>query len=200
MVLRYTRKETAKRGPWPDTSRTGRNRPAKLPTMLRYLLPVLALLVPTVLGASGNIDVRALGGHAYGLEDTPPHAWLAGAGVSVPVSSRLRVSFELMHAQMYGRDYYERRAILLTPVFEYEFLPKRRVRPYMAGGFGFTLYRSLFPTGPDAQFEWETGGSFNLGGGAGLRLFLTKRLFVSPEVRVGLIPFLRSTLSVGYRF
>ena len=28
-------------------------------------------------------------------------------------------------------------------------------------------------------------GSFNLTGAAGLRLFLTKRLFVSPEVRLG---------------
>ena len=41
---------------------------------------------------------------------------------------------------------------------------------------------------------------FNLEGGAGLRLFLTKRLFVSPEVRVGWTPFLRSSLAVGYQF
>ena len=31
-------------------------------------------------------------------------------------------------------------------------------------------------------------------------MFLTKRLFVSPEVRIGWIPFIRSTIAVGYRF
>ena len=116
------------------------------PVMLRPLLPLAALLAPIALGASGNIDFRVLGGHAYGLEDTPPHAWLVGAAVSGPAGSRLRVSLEVLHAQMYGRpDYYERRAILITPVFEYEFSPKGRVRPYAAGGLGLRIQCSLYP-------------------------------------------------------
>ena len=174
---------------------------ASLCFMLRCLLPLAALLVPTALGADGNVEVRALGGHAYGLEDTPPHAWIAGGAVTGPVGSRMRVGVEVLHAHMFGFEYYERRATLFTPVVEYQFLPRSRVRPYVTGAFGFTLYRSLYPTGPDPErFEWEYGGSFNLGGGAGLKLFLTKRLFVSPEVRLGWIPFLRSTLAVGYQF
>ncbi len=164
------------------------------------LLCLAALLVPTGLGASGNNEVRVLGGHAYGLEDTPPHAWLAGGAVTAPLGSRMRVGVEVLHAHMFGFEYYERRATLINPVFEYEFIPGGRVSPYVTGCLGFTLYRSLFPSGPDAQLEWEYGGSFNLGGGAGVRLFLTKRLFVSPEVRVGWIPFIRSTFAVGYRF
>ena len=44
------------------------------------------------------------------------------------------------------------------------------------------------------------GRDERLGGGTGLRLFLTKCLFVSPKVRFGLIPFIRSALSVGYQF
>ncbi|MDE0292550.1 MAG: hypothetical protein OXI93_00025 [Bryobacterales bacterium] len=59
----------------------------------------------------------------------------------------------------------------------------------------------MYPTVPDPlRVEWEYGGSFNLGGSAGLRLFLTKRFFLSPEVRVAWIPFLRSTPAVGYQF
>ena len=171
-----------------------------LSVMFRSLLPLAALLVPTALGASGNMDVRALGGHAYGLEDTPPHAWIAGGAVTAPVGSRMRVGVEVLHAHMFGFEYFERRATLFNPIFEYQFLAGSRFSPYVTGGLGFTLYRSLYPTGPDSQLEWEYGGSFNLGGGAGLRMFLTKRLFVSPEVRVGWIPFIRSTIAVGYQF
>ena len=168
--------------------------------MFRPVLCLAVLLFPTVLGASGDIEVRVLGGHAYGLEDTPPHAWLAGGAVTTPVGSRMRVGLEVLHAHMFGFEYYERRATLINPVVECQFSPGSRVSPYVTGCLGFTFYRSLFPAGPDAQLEWEHGGSFNLGGGAGIRLFLTKRLFVAPEVRLGWIPFLRSTIPVGYRF
>ena len=53
-------------------------RAARLPVMRRAAVPLAVLLLPTALGASASADVRVLGGHAYGLEDTPPHAWLAG--------------------------------------------------------------------------------------------------------------------------
>lgn len=57
----------------------------------------------------------------------------------------------------------------------------------------------MVPTAPQEELEWKRRASFSVGAGGGVRLFLTKRLFVAPEVRIGLLPFLRSTVSVGYR-
>lgn len=169
--------------------------------MPRAAVPLAVLLLATALGASANTDFRVLGGHAYGLEDTPPHAWLAGGAVTAALGPRVRVGLEVLHAHMFGFEYFERRATLFNPIVEYHFAPDSRFSPYVTGGLGFTLYRSLYPSGPDPQrLEWEYGGSFNLGGGGGVRIFLTKRLFVSPEVRLGWIPFIRSTIAVGYRF
>lgn len=99
-----------------------------------------------------------LGGYAYGLEDTPPHAWLAGAAVTVPLGSRMRLGLEVLHAHMFGFEYYERRAPLINPVVEYQFSPGGRVSPYPTGCLDFTPYRSLFPPGPDALLDWEYGG------------------------------------------
>ena len=146
------------------------------------------------------MDFSVLGGDAIGLEDTPPEAWLAGASVTLPIGEKWRVSLEAMHGQIYGWDYYERRVVMVTPVIEREFLPRRRIRPYAAAGIGLILGFNQWPTGAQGELEWEWGPGFSIGGGGGVRLFLTKRLFVAPEVRVGLLPFLRSTVSVGYRF
>ena len=48
--------------------------------------------------------------------------------------------------------------------------------------------------------QLEGQGGCNLGDAPGPRRFLTKRLFVSPEVRMGLILVSRSTNPVGYQF
>ena len=69
--------------------------PDRLSSMFRPVLYLAVLLFPTALGASGDIEVRVLGGHAYGLEDTPPHAWLAGGAVTTPVGSRMRIGLEV---------------------------------------------------------------------------------------------------------
>ena len=81
-------------------------------------------------------DIRILGGDGIGLEDTPPEAWLAGVALGIEEGRRLRVSLEFLHGQIYGWDYYERRRILITPVFEYRFWPEGRVQPYLGGGVG----------------------------------------------------------------
>ena len=106
----------------------------------------------------------------------------------------------MLHAHIFSFEYYERRATLIDPVVEYPCSPAGCVSLCLTGCLGFTLYRSQYPTGPNAQLEWEYRGGFNLCGDAGVRLLLTKRLFVAPEVPLGWVPFLGSTIAVGYRF
>ena len=174
------------------------------PAHCRWLAAaVLAVLaVPPVVEATDSRlwDIRILGGDGIGLEDTPPEAWLAGVALGIEEGRRLRVSLEFLHGQIYGWDYYERRRILITPVFEYRFWPERRVQPYLGGGVGLALKFNQWPTGANDELEWEWGPGIAVTWGGGVRLFLTERLFIAPDIRMGFYPFLQSTVAIGYRF
>ena len=108
---------------------------------------------------------------------------------------------------MFGEYYdYKQRAMLITPIIEYGFRSGRSFSPYAVVGIGYTQYRSLEPNAENyydpslPEFAWRTEGAMNLSGGLGVKWFLTKRIFVAPEVRVGVVPTLRATVSVGYAF
>ena len=68
-----------------------------------------------------------------------------------------------------------------------------------------TLYQDLLPNvrryldHSAPELAWETQKSLHFHGGLGIRLRITERLFVAPEVRIG-FPALRSTFAVGYTF
>ncbi len=167
----------------------------------------LVLLLQPVFGQKRKVDVRALLGYTAGLEDTPPHAWVGGGSVTAAVGPRLRLGVEVLQANMFGKyDDFKERATLVTPVVEFEFSPGQRFNPYLVIGGGYTQYRALEPNALHffdsslPEFEWRKQGSFNLAGGLGVRWFLTERFFVAPELRIGLIPLLRSTVALGYAF
>ena len=171
------------------------------------LVTTFILLQQSIHAQPRRVDVRAHWGHTYGLEDTPPQAWVGGGSVTAAVGPSLRLGLEVLHANLFGKYHqYKRRATLVTPVAEYEFLPDSRFNPYMVIGLGYTQYRTLEPDprhffNPSLpEFYWRKQGSINLSSGLGVRLFLTKHLFVAPEVRIGLVPLLRSTVSVGVSF
>ncbi len=174
------------------------------------LVPLMTLAISAsdqpLVGQTGIFDARVLGGYALGIEDTPPHASIIGIAASARISDRWRLGVEILDANLFGPYEYERRAWLVTPVFEWVFLPEAQFRPYMVFGFGFTQWRTLEPNplhyfDPTlAEFEWREQNGVNLAGGLGLRFYLTKRLFVAPEIRIGLLPLLRITASVGYSF
>jgi hypothetical protein len=79
-----------------------------------------------------------------------------------------------------------------------------RVVPYLIGGVGVIRHKSVFHeydfvTGAPVTFDtsyttWSTSV------GAGLKVFLSKHLFVAPEARVGREPTVRATVSFGYVF
>lgn len=175
--------------------------------LLVGMVAILALLVQPVSAQPRRVDLRAHWGYMYRLDDTPPQAWTGGGSVTAAVGPKLRVGLEVLHANLFGKyDSYKQRARLFHPMVEYEFLSDSRFKPFMVIGAGYTQYRSWLPD-PEAHFDpslpqrrWETQGRFHFTAGLGARLFLTRRLFLAPEVRIGLVPVLRSTVSVGFAF
>lgn len=82
--------------------------------------------------------------------------------------------------------------------------PTKRFVPYVIGGAGVLHNRGRisgndFVTGApfvrDISFTTWTASA-----GGGVRIFLTNRLFVSPELRLGREPTFRATINVGYVF
>lgn len=180
-----------------------------MPPFRMSLLVIIVswLFLQPALGQKRKVDLRGEFGYTFFLEDTPPHAWLVGGAITGAAGTHVRVGVEVLNATMFGKyGNFKERALLVTPVVEYEFSPQRRINPYLVVGFGFTQYRALVPN-PEhhfdpsqPEFEWRREGSINFTGGLGVRLFLGTSVFVAPEVRIGLIPVLRSTISVGYAF
>ena len=100
---------------------------------------------------------------------------------------------------------YESRAQLVTPVFEYQFAASQRLRPFASFGLGYTKWRTLIPSFREGDpeksvFEWDEQRGINLAGGFGLRLFLTKRLFVARRYGSDYFPFFVQPLPSATRF
>ncbi len=152
------------------------------------LFTAIILLSQPVYGQRSLIDVRVNGGYSYLLaEDDPaPNAGLVGGAVTVAIGRKLRIGLEVLGAQQFGQDNGSGGGMLVSPILERGFLQAPRVKPYLVGGLGLLRRKGK--------------GSLSLGGGVGVRLFLTRHLFLAPEVRLGAFPRLRSTVSVGIAF
>lgn len=82
--------------------------------------------------------------------------------------------------------------------------PTKRFVAYAIAGLGVLHHRGRF-----VRRDFETGApsvvdvsinTWSASAGGGVKIFLTKRLFVSPEFRVGREPTVRATINVGYVF
>jgi len=82
--------------------------------------------------------------------------------------------------------------------------PTKRVVPYVIGGIGGLHHSGRFfgvdfvtrqPRVFDVSYT-----SVAASAGAGVKIFLTNRLFIAPEGRVGYQPSLRGTISIGFVF
>ena len=169
----------------------------------RQFLVVLFIVLGTAgaaerpaFGQPRTVDVQAVWGYNYGLDDSPPQALVGGVAVTVAVASHFRVGGEVLKANLYGPySTYKQRAVLLRAVLRHELLPGRRANPYWVVGVGQAQYRGLIPS-----YGWDVQNGLNVTGGIGIRLFVTERLFVAPEVRIGLAPLYHTTTAFGFAF
>lgn len=152
------------------------------------------------------MHIAVHGGFTLGLDDSPPYAVARGLSISARAAERWRIGIEYIDANMFGQpESHESHAWMLTPVFEYDFASAGRFRPFLSFGIGLTQWRSLIGDfrsfdSDELVYSWDRQHGMNLAGGLGIRIHLTERLYIAPEARIGLSPFLRTSVAVGYSF
>ena len=148
-----------------------------------------------------KVEVKVTaGGAIFALEDNDSLAHKAvGGALRVYLSKRWSVEPEFMYMRRSAND----QDYFFTPSVAYDFVsPTRKVVPYAIAGVGVEHH-----TGRFVGADFNTGvpfvvdinsNSWSVGVGAGVKIHVTDRLYVAPEVRVGREPYARATVSVGY--
>jgi hypothetical protein len=146
-----------------------------------------------------KVEARAtVGGASFG-DNEIPHGVIGGA-VSIYVTRRISLEPEVMYLHHSAND----QDFIVQPNVAVDLLkPTGRFVPYVNAGVGVIHHRGRF-SGFDfngAPQEFDTSfTSWTASAGVGVKIFVTDRLFIAPEARIGREPTLRGTVSVGYVF
>jgi hypothetical protein len=89
------------------------------------------------------------------------------------------------------------RDITVIPHISYDFRTQKPVRPYLTAGVGWRHQRQEFPGSMSPSFRHN---EVTVSGGFGVKVFVTPRVFLAPEVRTGFEPIFRATGSFGFVF
>ena len=140
---------------------------------------------------AGVMELRGTVGYSNFLDEDPLHHLVTGASARFFVTNRIAVEpeFLFMYRSRQDMDFQ------LIPNVVFEFTKREsRFQPYAIGGVGLQRHRELTGTGYYWSNSW-TGSA-----GIGTKIFLSDRLYLAPEFRLGLEPIVRITASVGYVF
>lgn len=180
----------------------------RLVASTKYVLAVGAFLVACVtpLSAQENqqltspkFEGKVIFGSTVFNEDIEHKT--VGASVRIYVTKRLSIEPEYLYLRHSERDQDQ----LIQPNVAYDFTdPTKRIVAYGIAGAGVLHHRGRFSgndfvTGAPRVFN-TSFTTWTASAGGGLKIFLTNKLFISPEVRVGRQPTLRATINVGYVF
>ena len=146
-----------------------------------------------------KIEAKVIVGGANFGEDLP-HG-LVGGAVRFYVTKRLSVEPEYLYLRHSEDDQDQ----IFQPNVAYDFTdPRKRFVAYGIVGVGVLHHKGRFlgndfVSGAPVLFDTSfTTWTASIGGG--VKIFLTDRLFISPEARVGREPSVRGTINVGYVF
>lgn len=140
---------------------------------------------------AGVMELRGTVGYSNFLDEEPLHHLVIGGSARFYVTNRLAVEPEFLFMYRSSRDI----DFQVIPNVVFEFTKREsRFQPYTIGGVGLQRHRELTGTG----YYWSN--SWTASGGLGTKIFLSDRLYVAPEFRLGLEPIVRITGSVGYVF
>lgn len=167
---------------------------------------ITLLVTSTVVAQHSDSQPRAeikvlVGASDFGFDDQPYPHFVAGAAARIRIAGNWSIEpeFNYMRRSSNDHDY------VVQPNVVYEFNSHGgRVVPYLIGGVGVIRHESVFResdfvTGAPVTFD-TSYTTWSASAGAGLKVFLSKRLFVAPEARLGREPTARATVSVGYVF
>ena len=147
--------------------------------------------------ASPKVEARATVG---GIVFDEVGQKVVGGSVRYYITKRVSVEPEVMYRRGSETD----QDYLFQPNIAYDFGGSERLVPYVIAGAGVIHHEGSF-----SGFDFVTGApqtfdtsytTWTASAGLGVKIFVTKRLFVAPEGRLGREPALRGTISVGYVF
>jgi hypothetical protein len=167
---------------------------------------VTLLITSHAMGQESDPRPRAevkmtFGASDFGTDDRSYPHFVVGAATRIRITRRWSIEpeFNYMRRNSNDEDY------IFQPNVVYEFHPSgTRVVPYLIGGVGVirnkSVYRDTdFVTGAPTTYDTSyTTWTANAGGG--LKVFISKNLFIAPEARLGSNPTVRATVSIGYTF
>jgi len=159
----------------------------------RPLVLTLLLWVAPAFGEplAGVMELRGTVGYSNFLDEGPLHHLVTGGSARFYVTNRVAIEpeFLLMYRSRHDID------LQFIPNVVFDFTKREsRFQPYAIGGVGLQRHRELTGIGYYWSNSW-TGSA-----GIGTKIFLSDRLYVAPEFRLGLEPIVRITGSVGYMF
>ena len=126
---------------------------------------------------------------------------IVGGAVRVYVTKRLSVEPEYLYLRHSDTD----QDHLVQPNVAFDFTdPTKRFVAYGIAGVGVLHHQGRFfgqdfTTGAPRVFDTSVT-TWTASAGGGVKIFLTDRLFISPEFRLGREPTARATINVGYVF
>jgi hypothetical protein len=140
-------------------------------------------------GRTTSGAVEGIIGHAVFADDSPIHHSVFGVAAALRVTDRLSVGPELvrMHGPGDDRDWIFAGAVWWDFVSPGPLRPGKVV-PFVSGGFGVLAHSDRFGTHNNRYY----------GGGGGVRIHLTDRFYIAPEVLFASELHLRTVARIGY--
>ena len=158
--------------------------------MIRTLLFLLSFSGTALAQTPASVaEPRITLGWTTFLDEGPIDHFVSGGSVRFYISSRVGIEPEVLYLKGPGTD----RDVTFIPHVTFDFGRTPRRSFYVTGGVGFLRQSQTSPF-RFTSTEWTTSG------GIGMKYFLTDRLFIAPEFRIGFEPILRATGSIGFKF
>jgi hypothetical protein len=140
---------------------------------------------------AGVMELRGTVGYSNFLDEGPMHHLVTGGRPGSMSTNRVAIEPEFLFMYRSHRDI----DFHFIPNVVFDFTKREsRVQPYAIGGVGLQRHRELTGIGYYWSNTWIGSA------GIGTKIFLSDRLYVAPEFRLGLEPIVRITGSVGYVF
>jgi hypothetical protein len=142
-----------------------------------------------------------LGASDFGDDDQSYPHFLVGAATKIRITRHWSVQPEFSYQRRSSND--EDYVVQPNVVYEFNKLGGRAV-PYLIGGVGYIRHKSVyrdtnFVTGAPVAYD-TSYRTWTANAGGGLKIFVSKHLFVAPEARLGRQPTAQATVSIGYAF
>lgn len=161
--------------------------------LLGVVLTSLTVSQTQAQAPSKSLDIQGVVGLAGFLDEATDYSFLIGGTVRRYVSPRVAVEPEFI----YIRQTANHEDFLLQANIVRDFAGSDKIQPYLIGGMGLLHHRSKHP---GALRPMSTNNALTGGGGAGVRIRLGDRFFISPEFRIGTEPLFRASISFGATF